>query len=503
MSEKILTREETIDYFKNTTTKQYLKDRKYPDYIYTLIVEPIQQRLGLEDSVTNVLIDFADYNDIPREKWEDLANDFSANNITMVEQAIEHSVRNGKHIVESINGKENLLDFTKIDKRIGHLSHEDIERLIQRYFNGESVTKLLKEYNIKITASQLYTVFPPMISGEECTNCGSNMVYPWGSKTWGDNPRKQQIYCNECGHIKSSACSCDACKLAKKLAREAEIEKQKQLLANKIEIIKAHFAEDNWELFAEEDLSLEDQVFLSVILRGALAENTEYIEPLQTKLGKLAPSIDFEVEMIKHLEAREIIIPHVSSDPSAFELKEDGDTVSYKIFGVKYRINIQPSDLDYDAMIKRLMYPNPENFKEDKEFCLEMWKKIALNESLQYLLYQMKKVGYSFNPGEKTIRVFENLLEHFSVSQIYGIIYRAVANSTKRYQSGEVTKIHAQNSVISSCEGHGERALAQGWKLSHYSRLRDLPEPIISKVFFTSILQIAELGFSEKPTINF
>lgn len=154
-------------------------------------------------------------------------------------------------------------------------------------------------------------------------------------------------------------------------------------------------------------------------------------------------------------------------------------------------------------MIKRLMYPNPELFHLDKDFCFEMWKKISLTETIEYLLYQMNKVGYSFKPGDKTIRLFEYLLENFSVSQIYGIIYRSVANSTQRFQAGEVTKLHAQNSVITACESHGERALALGWKLSHYSRLRDLPETYISKVFFTSILKIAELGFSEKPTQNF
>ena len=67
----------------------------------------------------------------------------------------------------------------------------------------------------------------------------------------------------------------------------------------------------------------------------------------------------------------------------------------------------------------------------------------------------------------------------------------------------EITKIHAQNSVIASCESFGQRAIAQGWNLSHYTRLRDLPETYISNVLFISIMQIAELGFSEKPTPNF
>lgn len=54
----------------------------------------------------------------------------------------------------------------------------------------------------------------------------------------------------------------------------------------------------------------------------------------------------------------------------------------------------------------------------------------------------------------------------------------------KRYQSGEITLIHGQNSVISYCEGHGQRALAQGRKLSRYSRIKDLPETYQSSFIY-------------------
>ncbi|QDP39174.1 hypothetical protein [Radiobacillus deserti] len=151
-------------------------------------------------------------------------------------------------------------------------------------------------------------------------------------------------------------------------------------------------------------------------------------------------------------------------------------------------------------MIQRLMYPSQEDFEEDKDFCFNMWKKIALNESIEYLLYSLDKVGFDFSPGEKTNKVFENLLEHFSVAQIYSIIYRAVANSTKLYQEKRMPRKKAANAVITFCESNGERAIAEGWNLSKYRRDYNLPETLISQVFFTSILKIAYIGFEEKPT---
>lgn len=38
---------------------------------------------------------------------------------------------------------------------------------------------------------------------------------------------------------------------------------------------------------------------------------------------------------------------------------------------------------------------------------------------------------YDFSPGPKTTTVFQNLVNNFSVGQIYNIIYRAIANSTE------------------------------------------------------------------------
>ena len=202
------------------------------------------------------------------------------------------------------------------------------------------------------------------------------------------------------------------------------------------------------------------------------------------------------------------MVPSLKSNLNDFEIEylsedEEQYKISYYIYQVYYRLNVIPEDCDYGAMIKRLMYPYLSEEQGFADFCYKIWRRVALGECLQYLLYQMRKVGYTFNPGEKTIRVFEELIEHFSVSQIYNIIYRSIANSTQRYQANEITKIHAQNSVITACESYGQRAVTNGWNLTNYSRLKDLPETSISKVIFTSVMRIAELGFTEKPTADF
>ena len=42
-----------------------------------------------------------------------------------------------------------------------------------------------------------------------------------------------------------------------------------------------------------------------------------------------------------------------------------------------------------------------------------MWKEIALQECLEYLNYQMEKVNFEFNPGDKTLLIMKELLNDF------------------------------------------------------------------------------------------
>lgn len=44
-------------------------------------------------------------------------------------------------------------------KDLSHLTSEEIETLMRRYYDGEAVSKLIKEYNISAHASELYKLY--------------------------------------------------------------------------------------------------------------------------------------------------------------------------------------------------------------------------------------------------------------------------------------------------------------------------------------------------------
>ncbi len=381
----------------------------------------------------------------------------------------------------------------EINPKIKHLEKNSIIEMISKYYEGVSVNQLKKEYDINITASQFVNLFPKKIAEEKCEYCDANLIEDWKAK-YSYSFQDKNPYCPICYHENHDKCKCNPCEKSRKDALIREENRKKF-------IIQEHYSERNFEKKLEKDLSLEDKLYLSVLIRGGLDENIGNIMPVYTLDNKLTPTSNLTIELIKTLTGRGLIVPQSNSSIGAF-VDDETFPKTYYIDRVIYRINITPMDSNYHNMIQRLMYPSQEDFEIDKNFCFNMWKKIALNESIEYLLYSLDKVGFDFRPGEKTNKVFENLLEHYSVSQIYSIIYRAVANSTKLYQEKKMPKKRAANTVITFCESNGERAIAEGWKLSKYRRDYNLPETLISQVFFTSILKIAYIGFEETPTPN-
>lgn len=59
----------------------------------------------------------------------------------------------------------------------------------------------------------------------------------------------------------------------------------------------------------------------------------------------------------------------------------------------------------------------------------------------------MNKVKFTTDIGEKTRKTFERMVDYFSLSEIFYIINKSIANGTKFYQSGEYFKAHAINIV--------------------------------------------------------
>lgn len=163
---------------------------------------------------------------------------------------------------------------------------------------------------------------------------------------------------------------------------------------------------------------------------------------------ELAPTDDLEKEIITILSHKKIIIVNPNSPIEAFpELEEDPFPIIYYIYYVNYFLNIDFSNNSKEKIISDII--NPSEFtKNNSEEAFKIWRDIALSECLEYLNFQMDSVRFDFNPGKKTIAVFNDLLDNFSVSQIYGIIYKAITNATKFCQGSDISKNRQQIQLL-------------------------------------------------------
>lgn len=116
------------------------------------------------------------------------------------------------------------------------------------------------------------------------------------------------------------------------------------------------------------------------------------------------------------------------------------------------------------------------------------------------MIYQIRSVSFEFEAGDKTYATFDELLNHFSISQIYGIIWKAVADASKLYLEKKIPKKQAANSVIGACQRYAERARLKNWKLTEYNRIKEISQSNISEFYFNIVIKIGDLGFKMSPT---
>ena len=389
----------------------------------------------------------------------------------------------------------------EIHEKLRHLTMLQIESLMNKYYNGVKVSDIIKEYNIDTTSSKLYTLFPPIICEDIiCPVCNEPMYKERDSKSsysW----NKKKPFCAICGHTDEIICKCNYCIAEREKVRKLNEKRKVRILQEKREKIKKVY-DLNIVPVNYSELNFREKVFLGALLRTSLSEDMEVILPLNDAERELAPTIGYIKEILSYLIGRGVVSVDSNSSIDAFlDSNEEKDIEFpnvYYITMVKYRINIV-GDEDIKNILSKII--NPKSFSDaDKEDALNIWKEIALEECIEYFEYQMKSVRFDFNIGEKTIAIFKDLLENFSVSQIYGIIYKSVANATKYYQESSVSKKQAANSVIGGCQRYAERAMINNWELTKYSRIKELPQSMISEFFFDRVIGVGSLGFNMPPS---
>jgi len=380
--------------------------------------------------------------------------------------------------------------------KLSHLSSEEIETLMERYYDGEKNDILISEYNIDIRNSLLVKTFPMKTHNEElCPFCNISMYSYRESKSMSsrNNPR---IFCKECQHEHNTYhCSCLHCKENRKI--EEEIQKQEKELLNNVkrEIILANYLADRSIYIDIEEFDIKDKLYICALLRTSLSENLENINLLSSVKTTLAPTKKYQISIISYLKNKSIIIfsPTTAIDSVMIENEEID---SYYPMNTTFRLNI--NEENYDEIIQRLLHLSDDEDIDD-EIRIELWNEIGLFECLEFLYARMEEYNLPIDAiGDKTISAIKESMKTFSISENFNFIWRAVQNAAAFLQKDRVSKKYAVNTIAGSVLRSSEKAKAEGWDIKGYGRDYNYQQSIISEVFFNNILKIGDNGFKHK-----
>ena len=215
-----------------------------------------------------------------------------------------------------------------MNEKLSHLTKEQIQELIERYYEKEKVLDLIAEFKLNLRPGQLVKHLPPQILEIKCPYCEINLIKPRISrdaKSWKTIPE----YCPNCGHEEGGFCSCKTCKALEWHQKDKERQDKQDFL----DIFLNHEEEEKIEL---DDLTFVEKVYLGALLREGISEDYNYIKPIESFITPLTPTYEFRAEVLNSLTEIGAIVIHQSTESEFIEIT-DYDEGSFKYYQYKVK----------------------------------------------------------------------------------------------------------------------------------------------------------------------
>lgn len=391
---------------------------------------------------------------------------------------------------------------------INELSKEQLNIFIHDYYNSvDSIKKILQKYNInQISTQKIIDILPDIESGNICQYCNTKMIYAQKSRTaYKENFKYSDEICSNCYHrivhsfFGRKVCNCDNC-----LQNQENIKKKEKNL--KLDLLIKAIRNTEEQAITIDDLkylSLSDKTYLLTLLMYLYDENNHSFKPIDLLVGiKFAPTMKYGFSIINELLGYLIKLKNTQNTLNNITFNENG-SYSYLPYMNEYQLNIVDSHLlDFSDIVKNCEYIYSDDIRETKIEALDLWKKIGFQELKEYTYYLFEK--YNFDTkyiGDAIIEKLELILEDFSISQGYAILYSSVTGAASYKQTGIAHK-HAVNSINTYIANNIAKRKSKEWETKGYKRNFDLPQTAISMIFFNNILKIGDKGFEQVPKIS-
>ena len=384
----------------------------------------------------------------------------------------------------------------RLHEKLAHLTPEQLDDLIDRYYGKEKLATLIKEFGIDTSPSYLIYLFPTILHKDLfCPYCkDTNLVSNRAPRT-GYSSRSQTSYCPECGHDNSERCWCDICIEKANFASQEAAQRQN-------DIIEAAYTRE-FEIPSVDNITLKDAVFILALARHSRSEDLRFVEPFNKDKIALAPLYEFQNEIVTHLSTKGFI--KISSDSPVYafifdpaETYIDAHYPAMVMWEFLPGLSVE-NKCDYLKSLQAIANEDQWSVGWLSDIP-KLWHLIAKYECLEYFIHLLAQRGYqSYTIGENTHTTFENLLEDFPVSRIYNLSWMAVRDITDYIVRENISKQQEKNIFIGAIQRKAEKTKVEGWELKHFGRDLNCPQTAVSSTFFNLFLELGDSAFETVP----
>ena len=374
------------------------------------------------------------------------------------------------------------------------LSEVQLQELMSRYYDGENIRSLIEEFNLNVHINSLVKIFPNIIlENLICPYCDIPLVIPAFSRSSGfiDHSR---AYCETCGHRNYKSCKCIGCE---NIRNNKQAEKRDELERNLNNILRPK----GKEILKLDSLSLSSAVNLVGLCRAGLMENSDQIKAAANLSDIVAYDFETKESIYFELSQDGLIDICIQSSLESVELLVDDDKrirheylVWELTLGGTGDDNLAKLTLIEHILKNRNMWPT-HWYAE----LLPMWIELALEEILLYLSLKLRAHQLEPQVGEKTKKVFTDLLEDFSIFQIYNFIWVSVTNAVAYQVRTGIGRRHTANLIPGSCQKRAEKAKCEDWVIKEYRRDVSVPMSTRVSLFSNVITDLGDGFFTSIP----
>lgn len=253
------------------------------------------------------------------------------------------------------------------------------------------------------------------------------------------------------------------------------------------------------------EISYRKKIYLLAVFRVMTDEEFNFLTPLSDRPSKrqLSPSRTMDENILDCLCTEGLIKLNPKSNIKAFII-ENNLCKGFYYDEVSWDLNVTVDDEPISlSSCFRLIYEELANFfptsSIERSDVYSLTFNIAFHEVEDYLIHKCKELDCNYLVGKRTNIFIYQLLQHFSVSRLYGLIDLAVEQAHIEKSRNGLCKSNICDFVAIKILEIGESAISGNLKLQKSQRKNNLHRSELSKVFYELIHNLDDEGFNVCP----